>query len=74
MKFTKGARNPLGAAPNEMHNFYFVTFVDCCRGPIGPSDYAVVKLYGEAFGLKSEGCYQVRNRCIFGYLFLLSID
>lgn len=42
-----------------MHNLYFVTFGERCRGPIGAADYPAVDFYSYAFRLQVKRAYKV---------------
>jgi hypothetical protein len=56
-----------------MHNLYFVTIRERCRGPIGAPDYPLIHLNREPLGLQPQLANQVGHGQTFGHFFLLSV-
>jgi hypothetical protein len=57
-----------------MHDLYFVTFRNRCRGPIGPPDNLSIQLHGNALGIQPKQLDQVADTGAFGYFGLISVN
>jgi hypothetical protein len=61
------------AAADKMHNLYFVTILECCRGPGCAPYYLPIDLNGQPFRLEPKLVYQIDDTQAIGHLFRLSV-
>jgi hypothetical protein len=62
------------SASDEMHDFYFVTFRNRCRGPIGTPNYPFIQFHGNALSIQPEHLYQIADTRAFDHFGLIPIN